>query len=79
MLVKASLGTRVELLSGFKFTGKSVKKWNLPVKLVKPVNGKGGKILRNRFFKKLLFVDYTLAAMNKYSRDMFFDIFEVSI
>jgi hypothetical protein len=47
--------------------------------LVKPVNGKGGKILRNRFFKKLLFVDYTLAAMNKYSGDMFFDIFEVSI
>jgi hypothetical protein len=47
--------TRVELLPGFKFTGKSVKKWNLPVKLVKPVNGKGGKTLKNIFFLKLLF------------------------
>jgi hypothetical protein len=50
MLVKASLGTRVELLPGFKFTGKSVKKWNLPVKSVKPVNSKGGKTLKNNFF-----------------------------
>jgi hypothetical protein len=52
---------RVELLPGFKFTGKSVKKWNLPVKLVKPVNGKGGKMLRNRFCKKLLFCRFYLS------------------
>jgi hypothetical protein len=41
---------KVELLPGFKFTGKMVKKWNLPVKLVKPVNGKGRKMLKNTFF-----------------------------
>jgi hypothetical protein len=34
---------RVELLPGFKFTGKSVKNMVFTVKLVKPVNGKGGK------------------------------------
>ncbi len=48
------LGIRVELLPGFKFTGKMVKKWNLPVKLVKPVNGKGGKMLKNIFFHSYL-------------------------
>ena len=41
---------RVELLPGFKFTGKSVKKkWNLPVKSAKPVNGKGVETLKNIF------------------------------
>jgi hypothetical protein len=47
--------TRVELLPGFKFTGKWGKKWNLLVKVVKLVNGKRGKMLKNRFFKHLLF------------------------
>jgi hypothetical protein len=47
--------TRVELLPGFKFTGKMVKKWNLLVKSVKPENGKGGKMLKNIFFYSYLF------------------------
>ncbi len=69
---------RVELLPGFKFTGKMVKKWNLPVKLEKPVNGNGGKMLKTIFFSQLPFLDYTLAVTNKHSWYVLCDIYEVS-
>jgi hypothetical protein len=49
-MITIPIPIRVELLPGFKFTGKLVKKWNLPVKSIKPVNGKGGKTLKNIFF-----------------------------
>jgi len=40
---KYILHTRVELLPGFKFTGKMVKIMEFTGKSVKPVNGKGEK------------------------------------
>jgi hypothetical protein len=35
--------------------------------LEKPVNGKGGKMLKNKTYKKLLFVDYTSVVKKKYT------------